>query len=149
MDVSQAALDLATAAAGRNSLGGKVSFQAANVFDALREYERTGRNFGAVVLDPPAFARSRKMLESALAGYKEINLRAMRIIEDGGILCTSSCSQHVTPQEFDDMLDDAAKDAKVALRVIERRGQRSDHPVLAGVPETEYLKFRMFQVLKR
>lgn len=148
MDASEAALDLARAAAGRNDFSGKVAFEAANVFDALREYERSGRKFGAVFLDPPAFARSRKMVESALAGYKEINLRAMKVVEDGGILCTSSCSQHVAPQEFDDMLDEAAKDAKVYLRVIERRGQRADHPVLGGVPETEYLKFRMFQVLK-
>ena len=89
------------------------------------------------------------MVESALAGYKEVNLRAMKVVEDGGILCTSSCSQHVTAQEFDAMLDEAASDAKVTLRVIERRGQRADHPVLAGVPETEYLKFRVCQVLKR
>lgn len=125
-----------------------ISFRAANVFDALREYEKDGVRFGAVLLDPPAFARSRKMVESALSGYKEVNLRAMKIVEDGGILCTSSCSQHVTAEEFDAMLDEAASDAKVALRVIERRGQRADHPILAGVPETEYLKFRVCQVLK-
>lgn len=148
MDASEAALDLARAAAGRNRFSGGASFEMANAFDALRDYERSGRKFGAVLLDPPAFARSRKMVESALAGYKEINLRAMKVVEDGGILCTSSCSQHVTPQEFDDMLEEAAKDAKVSLKVIERRGQRADHPVLSGVPETEYLKFRMFQVLK-
>lgn len=149
MDVSEAALDLSRASAERNHFAGNVSFRAANVFDALREYERDGTKFGAVLLDPPAFARSRKMVESALAGYKEVNLRAMKIIQDGGILCTSSCSQHVTAQEFDAMLDDASADAKVALRVIERRGQRADHPILAGVPETEYLKFRVCQVLKR
>lgn len=152
MDVSEAALDLARAGVERNRFGGEageVAFRAANVFDALRDYERSGRRFGAVLLDPPAFARSRKMVESALAGYKEVNLRAMKVVEDGGILCTSSCSQHVTAQEFDAMLDEAASDAKVALRVIERRGQRADHPVLAGVPETEYLKFRVCQVLKQ
>jgi 23S rRNA (cytosine1962-C5)-methyltransferase len=149
MDVSEAALDLCRAGAGRNHFGGEVFFRAANVFDALREFERDGVRFGAVFLDPPAFARSRKMVESALAGYKEVNLRAMKVVEDGGILCTSSCSQHVTAQEFDAMLDEAASDAKVTLRVIERRGQRADHPVLAGVPETEYLKFRVCQVLKR
>ncbi|HHX29246.1 MAG TPA: class I SAM-dependent rRNA methyltransferase [Firmicutes bacterium] len=148
MDVSEAALDLCRAAAGRNRFDVEMSFRAANVFDALREFERSGRKFGAVLLDPPAFARSRKMVESALAGYKEVNLRAMKVIEDGGILCTSSCSQHVTAQEFDNMLDEAASDARVVLRVIERRGQRADHPILAGVPETEYLKFRVCQVLK-
>lgn len=149
MDVSEAALDLCRAGVGRNRLGANASFRAANAFDALREYEKEGLKFGAVFLDPPAFARSRKMIESALAGYKEVNLRAMKIVEDGGILCTSSCSQHVTAQEFDAMLEDAASDAKVVLRVIEKRGQRADHPVLAGVPETEYLKFRVCQVLKR
>ncbi|HHY76173.1 MAG TPA: class I SAM-dependent rRNA methyltransferase [Firmicutes bacterium] len=148
LDASEAALDLAKAACDRNGFAEKASFECGNVFDVLRDYERKGLRFGAVLLDPPAFARSRKMVESALSGYKEINLRAMKVVKDGGILCTSSCSQHITPQEFDSMLEDAAKDARVTLRLIERRGQRSDHPILSGVPETEYLKFRMFQVLK-
>jgi 23S rRNA (cytosine1962-C5)-methyltransferase len=146
VDASDAALDLARASAGRNGLSDRVSCRAANVFDLLREYERDGTRFDAVVLDPPAFARSRRMLEKALAGYKEINLRAMKVLREGGFLCTSSCSQHVTATEFDAILEEAAFDSRKSLRILERRGQRADHPILAGVPETDYLKFRMCQV---
>jgi 23S rRNA (cytosine1962-C5)-methyltransferase len=112
----------------------------------LREFETNGVRFDVVMLDPPAFARSRKMLGRALTGYKEINLRAMKIVKEGGFVCTSSCSQHVTKEEFDQMLDGAAADSKKTVRMVERRGQRPDHPVWAGVPETEYLKFRICQV---
>lgn len=146
MDLSQGALDLARLSVERNGFSGLASYTAANVFDALREFDKSGVKFGAVALDPPAFARSRKSVPTALAGYKEINLRAMKIVAPGGFLCTSSCSHHVSPTEFDSMLEDAALDAKVRLRLVERRTQRRDHPVLVGVPETEYLKFRMFQV---
>lgn len=146
VDVSDAALDLARAAATRNGLNGAMFFRVANVFDVLREFEAGNQQFDVVMLDPPAFARSRKMLERALAGYKEINLRAMKIVKDGGFLCTSSCSQHVTKEEFDEMLEDAARDCRKTVRIVERRGQRADHPVVLGVPETEYLKFRVCQV---
>ena len=146
VDQSQAALDLARASAERNGFSEKFVWRCANAFDVLREYERDGASFDVVVLDPPAFARSRRTVEKALAGYKEINLRAMKVLRDGGFLCTSSCSQHVLPEEFDAMLLDAARDAGKSLRVLEKRGQRADHPVLAGVPETEYLKCRICQV---
>ena len=146
VDQSQAALDLAKASAERNGFPERFSWRCANVFDVLREYERDGTRFDVVILDPPAFARSRRMVEKALAGYKEINLRAMKVLRDGGFLCTSSCSQHVLPEEFDAMLSDAARDAGRSLRILEKRGQRADHPVLAGVPETEYLKCRICQV---
>ncbi|MGE5580897.1 MAG: class I SAM-dependent rRNA methyltransferase [Bacillota bacterium] len=146
VDASEAALDLARASAEKNGLSRVVSCRAANVFDLLREYEKEGTRFDVVLLDPPAFARSRKMVEKALAGYKEINLRAMKVIRPGGYLCTSSCSQHVTWDEFDGMLEAAANDAGKPLRILERRGQRFDHPILAGVPETDYLKFRLCQV---
>lgn len=145
VDVSDAALDLARAAATKNGLTGRMTFRAANVFDVLREFEAQNLRFDVVMLDPPAFARSRKMLDRAIAGYKEINLRAMKIVKDGGFVCTSSCSQHVAKEEFDQMLDDAAKDSRRTVRIVERRGQRADHPVLSGVPETEYLKFRICQ----
>lgn len=146
VDASEAALDLARVSAERNGLSDRVSCRAANVFDLLREYEKDGTRFDLVLLDPPAFARSRKMVEKALAGYKEINLRAMKVLRPGGFLCTSSCSHHVTWDEFDKMLEDAAVDARRPLRIVERRGQRADHPILAGVPETDYLKFRVCQV---
>jgi len=146
VDSSEAALDLVRASADRNGLSGVVSCRAANVFDLLREYERDGTRFDVILLDPPAFARSRKMVEKALVGYKEINLRAMKILRPGGFLATSSCSQHVTGDEFDAMLIEAAVDARKSLRILERRGQRPDHPILAGVPETDYLKFRLCQV---
>ncbi len=147
VDASEAALDLARAAASRNGLTSRMTFRSANVFDVLRQFEGEGTGFDVVMLDPPAFARSRKMSERALAGYKEINLRAMRIIEPGGFLCTSSCSQHITREEFDSMLESAASDSRRAVRILERRGQRPDHPVLLGSPETEYLKFRVCQIL--
>jgi len=147
VDQSQAALDLAKASAGRNGLSERFAWRCANVFDLLREYERDGAAFDVVVLDPPAFARSRRMVEKALAGYKEINLRAMKILREGGFLCTSSCSQHVASGEFDAMLEDAARDAGKFLRILEKRGQRADHPILAGVPETDYLKCRICQVI--
>jgi 23S rRNA (cytosine1962-C5)-methyltransferase len=148
VDASEAALDLARASADRNGLSDRVSCRAANVFDLLREFEKDGTKFDLVVLDPPAFARSRRMVEKALAGYKEINLRAMKVLREGGFLCTSSCSQHVTAAEFDLMLDEASADSRKPLRILERRGQRADHPILAGVPETDYLKFRVCQVSK-
>ncbi|MGI6643009.1 MAG: class I SAM-dependent rRNA methyltransferase [Bacillota bacterium] len=148
LDASQAALDLARATAERNGVLEKVSFHAGNAFDLLRQLDGTGARFDVVMLDPPAFARSRKMAERALAGYKEINLRAMRLVKEGGFLCTSSCSQHVTTQEFDGMLADAASDANSSVRIVVSQGQRADHPILAGVPETEYLKFRVCQVFK-
>lgn len=148
VDASEAALDLARASAEKNGLSKMVSCRSANVFDLLREYEKDGVRFDVVLLDPPAFARSRKMVEKALAGYKEINLRAMKVIRPGGYLCTSSCSQHVTWDEFDGMLEAAAADARKPLRILERRGQRFDHPILAGVPETDYLKFRLCQVIE-
>jgi len=146
VDASEAALDLARASAEKNGLSSVVSCRAANVFDLLREYEKDGTRFDVVLLDPPAFARSRKMVEKALAGYKEINLRAIKVLRPGGFLCTSSCSQHVTWDEFDAMLEAAAVDARKPLRILERRGQRLDHPILAGAPETDYLKFRLCQV---
>lgn len=146
VDVSEAALDLARASAERNGQSERVACRAANVFDLLRGFEKDGTRFDVVLLDPPAFARSRKMVEKALAGYKEINLRGMKILRDGGFLCTSSCSQHVTGEEFDAMLDEASVDARKSVRIVERRGQRADHPILTGVPETDYLKFRICQV---
>jgi len=146
VDASEAALDLAKGSASKNDFRSTLKYRIANAFDFLREFEAQGGRFDVVILDPPAFARSRRAVTKALAGYKEINLRAMKVLNEGGFLCTSSCSHHVTSQEFDAVLEEAAKDAAKYLRIVEARGARKDHPVLLGVPETEYLKFRVLQV---
>ena len=117
-----------------------VRARAANVFDVLRDHDRAGERFDTIVLDPPAFAKNRGAATRALAGYKEINLRALRILSPGGALITSSCSYHVDEPAFTRMLAAAAADARADVRVVERRLQSRDHPVLATVPETSYLK---------
>jgi len=122
-----------------NGVAGRAEIRAVNAFDELRRLERAGERFGLVVLDPPPFARSRAALEAAGRGYKEINLRAMRLLAPGGHLMTFSCSHHVSPSLFEEICRAAAVDAGVPLRVIDRLGQASDHPVLLTVPETRYL----------
>lgn len=147
IDVSEAALDLFRASAKLNQFGTEFHLRVGNAFDELRDYDRKGELFDVVSLDPPAFARSRRAVPRALAGYKEINLRAIKLLRTGGFLITSSCSQHLLPAEFESVIEDAARDAGRILRLLERRGQARDHPVLVGVPETEYLKCRIYQVL--
>lgn len=112
----------------------------ANAFDLLRDWSDAGRKFATVVLDPPAFAKSKRALPTALRGYKELNLRALKMIEPGGVLVTCSCSHHVNQQDFLQMLSEAAIDAHRRIRLLEIRGQSQDHPVLAAIPETAYLK---------
>ena len=123
-----------------NAAGDRATLVSANVFDELRRLEREGARFDLVVLDPPAFARSRAALEAAARGYKEINLRAMRLLAPGGRLATFSCSHHVSDALFEDVCRDAATDAGVILRVVAKLTQAPDHPVLLTVPETHYLK---------
>jgi 23S rRNA (cytosine1962-C5)-methyltransferase len=123
-----------------NGVAARAEVRDANVFDALRGLERSGARFGLVVLDPPPFARSRTALPGALRGYKEINLRAVRLLEPGGILATFSCSYHVTEGLFDATVREAATDAGVRLRLLAPLGQSGDHPALLTVPETRYLK---------
>jgi 23S rRNA (cytosine1962-C5)-methyltransferase len=133
----------AIAAAQRNAnLNGasNVEFRAANVFDALREFEAGGERFDTIILDPPAFAKNRASLSSAVRGYKEINLRALKLLNPGGVLVTSTCSYHVSEEMFLEIIADAALDARRRVQLVEKRGQSSDHPVLIGVPETHYLK---------
>jgi 23S rRNA (cytosine1962-C5)-methyltransferase len=113
---------------------------AANAFDELRRLERARQRFGLVVLDPPPFARGRAAVEAARRGYKEINLRSMRLLGPGGILATFSCSYHVSTQGFEDICRDAAADAGVTLRTLAALTQSADHPVLLSIPETHYLK---------
>jgi 23S rRNA (cytosine1962-C5)-methyltransferase len=110
------------------------------VFDELRAFERAGERFDTVVLDPPAFAKNKASVSGALAGYKEINLRALKLLNPGGTLVTCSCSYHVNEAMFAEIVYDAAVDARAAVTVVEKRMQGRDHPVLLGVPETYYLK---------
>ena len=117
-----------------------VDFRAANVFDALREMEANGDRFDTIVLDPPAFAKNRASVPSAARGYKEINLRALKLLNPGGILVTCTCSYHVSEETFLDIIAEAALDARRRVQIIEKRGPSSDHPVLLGMPETHYLK---------
>lgn len=152
VDISESAVEMAQKNAKANGLDGKVEYLAANVFDLLpklSEGEMINRygKFDFIILDPPAFTKSRQTVESAMRGYKEINLRAMRLLPRGGYLATCSCSHFMTEQLFVKMLHQAAADAGVSLRQIEARQQSPDHPILWNVEETNYLKFYLFQVV--
>src|SRR5688500_6096357 len=125
---------------GLNGVAERAEVRAVNAFDELRRLDREGTRFRLVVLDPPPFARGRSQLEAAMRGYKEINLRAMRLLEPGGILATFSCSHHVSDSDFESVCRDAATDAGVRLRTLSPLTQSPDHPVLLTVPETRYLK---------
>ncbi len=148
VDVSESAIEMARKNAERNGLSGRIDFIAANVFDLLPELEAKGKKpFDFIILDPPAFTKSRKTVHSAERGYKEINLRALRLLPRGGYFATASCSHFMPPELFVKMLRSAALDAGVELRQIEARQQSPDHPILWNVPETDYLKFYIFQVV--
>lgn len=130
-----------------NGLAGRAEVRAVNAFDELRRLERARERFDLVVLDPPPFARGRTALAAALRGYKEINLRALRLLRAGGRLATFSCSHHVDQDTFERTVREAADDASVRLRVLDRLGQARDHPVLLTVPETRYLKGLLLEAL--
>ena len=130
-----------------NGFAAQAEIRASNVFDELRRLERDGTRFGVVVLDPPPFARSRAALDAAARGYKELNLRALRLLEPGGSLFTFSCSHHVSDTMFEEVCREAAADAGVRVRVAERLGQAHDHPVLLSIPETRYLKGLHLEIL--
>ena len=147
VDVSQFAVDCAAENARKNGLDGVMECRCANVFDLLPELEKQPREFDFIILDPPAFTKSRKTVASAMTGYKEINYRAMKLLPRGGYLATCSCSHFATEALFIQMLRAAAHDAGVQLRQIEVRQQCADHPILWGVEETNYLKFFLFQVV--
>ena len=147
VDVSEAAVEMARANAERNGLTDVVDCVAANVFDLLPALEKEPPRYDFIILDPPAFTKSRKTVANAITGYKEINYRAMRLLPRGGYLATCSCSHFATEEKFIAMLQDAARDAGVQLRQIEARQQSCDHPILWGVEETNYLKFYLFQVV--
>ena len=147
VDVSEFAVQCAAENARRNGLGGVMDCVAANVFDLLPELEKQPRKYDFIILDPPAFTKSRKTVHNAMTGYKEINYRAMKLLPRGGYLATCSCSHFATEELFIKMLHSAARDAGVQLRQIEARQQCADHPILWGVEETNYLKFFLFQVV--
>ena len=148
VDISQAAVEMAKEHAMLNGLSDRMEFRQANVFDLLPELaEKGGKPFDFIILDPPAFTKSRKTVDSAEKGYKEINLRAMKLLPRGGYLATCSCSHFMPDALFVKMLKSAARDAGVELRQIEARQQAPDHPILWNVPETDYLKFYIFQVV--
>jgi 23S rRNA (cytosine1962-C5)-methyltransferase len=146
VDISDEAVALARQNATRNAVA-NMDVVRANVFDLLRELDRAGERFNTIVLDPPAFAKSKTSLEGAYRGYKEINLRALRLLTAGGVLVTCSCSYHMGEANFLQMLGEAMADAGRPVRVLEQRLQARDHPVLLGVPETKYLKCVVAQVM--
>lgn len=148
VDVSQEAVDMTTTNIHRNGLEAVVTAKQANVFDLLTEMaDQKNHDYDFIILDPPAFTKSGHTVHNAIRGYKEINLKAMKLLPRGGYLATCSCSHFMRDDLFRQMLHDAAKDAGVHLRQIEGRQQSPDHPILWNVPETNYLKFYLFQVV--
>jgi 23S rRNA (cytosine1962-C5)-methyltransferase len=146
VDISSSAIELIRSNADRNRLTNIEAIEA-NAFDFLRERYKQGARYDTIILDPPAFAKNKESLEGALRGYKEINNRAMRLLKPGGILITCSCSHHASEGIFAEMLADAAKDAGCWVRVLERRVQSADHPILLTVPETLYLKCFILEIV--
>ena len=143
VDSSRPALEVADQNAALNQKllkGREIEWIEANAFDLLKDYATSDRRYDTIVIDPPAFAKSKRDLDAALRGYKELNLRALKMFRPGGILVTCSCSYHVSQSNFLEMLASAALDAHRTLRLLEVRGQSQDHPVLLNVPETAYLK---------
>jgi 23S rRNA (cytosine1962-C5)-methyltransferase len=147
VDISDDAVARIKANAARNGAA-NVEARAMNVFDELRELERRGERFETIVLDPPAFAKNKAAVAKALSGYKEINLRALKLVAPGGFLITCSCSYHVSEADFADVIASAAVDAHANVAVVEKRMQGRDHPVLMTVPETYYLKCFILRKLR-
>ena len=150
IDASRAALEVAEHNEQLNReqhRAGEIEWIEANAFDLLKDYATAGREYDTIVLDPPAFAKTKRAVATALRGYKELNLRALKMLRPGGTLITCSCSFHVSETEFLEMLGSAASDAGRQLRILEKRGAAQDHPVLLNVPETAYLKCVIGQVL--
>ena len=148
VDISRSAIDMARANAERNGLSDRMEFLAADIFDLLPSLIRKGgKPYDLIILDPPAFTKSRKTADRAEKGYKEINLRALQLLPRGGYLATASCSHFMPSERFVSMLKSAAMDAGVELKQVEARQQAPDHPILWNVPETDYLKFYIFQAV--
>lgn len=149
VDISDRAIEMARNNALQNGFLHRTEFVQANVFDYLREQVKENKTWDVVILDPPAFTKNRKALEGALRGYKEINLQGLKLVREGGILVTASCSYHLSSEKFLETVQNAAVDAKKVLRLIEFRRAGIDHPVLLGSSETDYLKFAIFEVFDR
>lgn len=147
LDISESAVAQANRNAALNQLDKIVRFEAMNAFDVLKQWGRDGRLYDVVMLDPPAFTKSRENIQKAITGYKEINLRGMKLIKPGGFLVTSSCTNLVPPDLFLEIIAMAAKDARRTLRQVTFQAQSSDHPVIWGLDNTHYLKFLIVQVL--
>ena len=147
VDQSVSAVEQATALAAQNGLSDRCTFVTGNVFDDLKERDRRREIFDMVILDPPAFVKTRTRLAEAMGGYKEINLRAMRLLRPGGILVTCSCSYHLSGERFRNLLLEAAHDVRRTLKLVAQGRQPADHPILLGVAETEYLKCFVLQVI--
>lgn len=147
LDISENAVNTARKNAVLNGFEDVCKFEAVNAFDALKQWGKEGKKYDVVMLDPPAFTKSRENIQKAIAGYKEINLRGMKLTRPGGFLVTASCTNLVDPQLFLKTIDMAAKDAKRKLRQVTWQTQAADHPILWHVPNTQYLKFLIVQVL--
>lgn len=147
LDISPAAVDLANTNAALNGLADRCRFEAVNAFDVLKQWSKDGRQYDVVMLDPPAFTKSRENIQKAITGYKEINLRGMKLIRPGGFLVTTSCTNLVQPELFLEIIEMAARDAKRTLRQVVYQTQASDHPIIWGQENTHYLKFLIVQVL--
>jgi 23S rRNA (cytosine1962-C5)-methyltransferase len=147
LDISQKAVDLVTSHAKINGFSDRVTAERIDVFDRLRTLKHEGKKFDVIILDPPAFVKSKKALNEAVKGYTTINKRAMEILNPGGYLVTCSCSYHMGREMFRDLLSIAARQANRTIRLVETKSQAPDHPVLLNVPETEYLKCLVLQAI--
>jgi 23S rRNA (cytosine1962-C5)-methyltransferase len=146
LDISEDSLVIAREHARRNNVESRCRYRAGDAFDELRSLVKTGKRYDMVMLDPPAFARSQQAVPKALTGYKDINLLGIRLTKPEGFLVTSSCSHHISELQFWDAIRLAARDARREVRLIEQRGQSGDHPILASMPETRYLKCLILQI---
>jgi len=146
IDISETAVAMANKNAALNALDTIVKFEAINAFDVLKKWGKEGRKYDVVMLDPPAFTKSRTNIDKAVTGYKEINLRGMQLIRSGGFLVTSSCTNLVSPELFLDTIQMAAWDAKKRIRQVTYQTQSSDHPIIMGLENTHYLKFLIVEV---
>jgi 23S rRNA (cytosine1962-C5)-methyltransferase len=149
IDISENAVEQANRNAALNGLGNICRFEAVNAFDVLKGWAKDGRQYDVVMLDPPAFTKSRENIQKAITGYKEINLRGMKLIKNGGFLVTSSCTNLVSPEMFLQTIELAAKDARKKIRQVTFRAQASDHPIIWGMENTNYLKFLIVEVSDR
>ncbi len=147
VDISPEAVDLVNKNIELNKAGSKMKAVCADVFDLLKEYEKNGEKFDLIILDPPAFTKTAKNIEKAYGGYKEINLRAMRLLNPNGILVTCSCSYFFDSEHFYGMVMKAADDSKKRVQVLAKFGAGPDHPVLLGYPKSEYLKCAVCRVI--